>query len=186
MEELQYDNMRKMTIDVVKLSKAINLLTLLILVVAIAPFCFIWPHGGHALKSVFTSLTSIILLTVAVIVGLAVHELIHGITWACFSENGFRSISFGINPKQFMIYCHCSDPLKIKHYVIGALMPCFLLGVVPVIVAYIIGHAAMLIFGALFIVLALGDILIVWTIRHESPDCKVLDHPKEPGCYIID
>ena len=185
MEELQCDNMRKMTIDVVKLSKTMNLLALLILVVGIVPFCFIWPNGAHALKSVLTSFT-FILLTLAVIVGLAVHELIHGITWACVAEHGFRSISFGISPKQFMIYCHCSDPLKIKHYVVGALMPCFLLGVVPVIVAYFIGNAAMLIFGVLFIVLALGDILIVWTIRKENPNSKVLDHPKEPGCYIID
>ena len=186
MEELQYENMRKMTIDVVKLSKTMNLFALLILVVVIVPFCLIWPNGGHALKSVLTSFTSFILLTLAVIIGLAVHELIHGITWASVSENGFPSISFGINPKQFMIYCHCSDPLKIKHYVIGALMLCFLLGVIPVIVAYCIGNAALLLFGTIFIVLALGDILIVWTIRKENPNCKVLDHPKEPGCYIID
>ena len=185
MEELQSDNMRKMTIDIVKMSKTINLLSLLIFIAALVPCCFIWPNGGHALKSVFTSFT-IILLTVAVIIGLAVHELIHSITWACVSEHGFRSISFGINPKQFMIYCHCSEPLKIRHYVVGALMPCLLLGVIPVIVAYCIGNAALLLFGTIFIVLALGDILIVWTIRKENPNCKVLDHPKEPGCYIID
>lgn len=186
MEELQNENMRKMTIDIAKLAKTINLLTLLILVVVIALFCLIRPNGGHALMSVFKSFTNLMLLLVAQIIGLAVHELIHGITWACFAEHGFRSISFGVNPKQFMIYCHCSDPLKIRHYVIGALMPCFLLGVIPVIVSYFNGNAALLIFGVVFIVLALGDILIVWTIRKEKPNCKVLDHPKEPGCYIID
>ena len=186
MEELNNENKRKMTIDIAKLSKTIILLTLLIFIVAFGPFCLIWHDGGHALLSVFSSFTNLIILLVAQILGLAVHELIHGITWACFSKNGFRSISFGIFWKQFMPYCHCSDPLKIRYYIIGALMPCFLLGIMPVVVAYCISNASLLIFGALFIAAALGDILIVWTIRKENVDSMVIDHPSEPGCYIID
>ena len=61
-----------------------------------------------------------------------------------------------------------------------------MLGIMPVVVAYCISNASLLIFGALFIAAALGDILIVWTIRKENVDSMVIDHPSEPGCYIID
>ena len=186
MEEYKPENSRKMTIDLIQMSKTINLLTLMIFIVALVPYLFIWRGEGHGLSSVFTSFTNLLVFILATIIGFVVHELIHGITWACVAEHGFRNISFGIIWKPFMPYCHCSKPMKIRHYMIGALMPCIVLGVIPVIVAYIIGNPMLLLLGAGFIAVALGDILIVWLIRKEDRHCMVLDHPTEPGCYIID
>ena len=137
MEEQNIENKRKKTIDIEKLKNTIVWLTVLIFVVTLVPYLLLWPSRGFS--SLNTSVPTVVILSVLVILGFVVHELIHGVTWACFAEHGWRSISFGVFWKQLMPYCHCDDPLRLRHYVIGALMPCFIIGILPVIVAYIIG-----------------------------------------------
>lgn len=121
---------------------------------------------------------------VIVIVGLLVHELIHGIAWAIFAKNGFKSISFGANWRQMILYCHCSEPLKVRHYAIGALAPLVILGIIPAIVGIIILNPYWLLFGILFIASAIGDIMVAWKLRKENPENTILDHPTEPG-YLV-
>ena len=121
---------------------------------------------------------------VIVIVGLLVHELIHGIAWAIFAKNGFKSISFGALWKYLALYCHCSEPLKVRHYAIGALAPLVILGIIPAIVGIIILNPYWLLFGILFIASAIGDIMVAWKLRKENPENTILDHPSEPG-YLV-
>lgn len=82
------------------------------------------------------------------------------------------------------VYCHIDVPMIKRHYVIGALMPLLLLGIVPTIIAFCIGSLLWLMLGVVFIVSAAGDIMIVWAIRKEPADVLVYDHPSEAGCYI--
>ncbi len=118
------------------------------------------------------------------ILGIIVHELIHGIIWALFAKGGFKSIKFGILWKMLTPYCHCKEPLKVRHYIIGAIAPAIILGLVPSILAIINGHAGLLLFGMFFIMAAGGDLLIINLIRKEHLDDLVQDHPSEAGCYI--
>ena len=74
--------------------------------------------------------------------------------------------------------------MKKRAYVVGALMPLMLLGVLPFIVSLFSGSVALMFFGATMIGTAMGDVLIVWAIRKESPDTMVYDHPTEPGCVL--
>jgi hypothetical protein len=118
------------------------------------------------------------------ILGIIVHELIHGITWAQFAKSGFKSIRFGILWKMLTPYCHCKEPLKVRQYIIGAITPAIILGLIPSLLAIIIGHLGLLIFGMLFTMAAGGDFLIINLIRKENIDDLVQDHPSEAGCYI--
>jgi len=115
-----------------------------------------------------------------------VHELIHGLTWACFAKSGWKSISFGVMWKLLTPYCHCDEPMHIPGYMAGAMMPCFILGVIPAIVALFIGSLPMLAWGIFFIAAAAGDIWMTWLLTKENPKSFVLDHPSEAGFYIID
>lgn len=119
---------------------------------------------------------------VAFVVGIVVHELIHGLTWMLATHKGFSHLSFGVI--KMSPYCHIDVPMPKRQYVAGALMPLLLLGVLPFLVALAVGSHLWLLIGILFITAAAGDIMIVWAVRKESADTLVYDHPSEAGCYV--
>ena len=125
---------------------------------------------------------NMLILILAILLAIVVHELIHGITWMAVTHSSFKHLSFGL--LQGGVYCHIDVPMKKRAYVVGALMPLMLLGVLPFIVSLFSGSVALMFFGATMIGAAMGDVLIVWAIRKESPDTMVYDHPTEPGCVL--
>ncbi|QIH35635.1 DUF3267 domain-containing protein [Sphingobacterium sp. DR205] len=131
-----------------------------------------------------TSLSSALLGVLVVVIGVVVHELIHGITWSCYIKNGFRSIKFGVLMKMLTPYCHCKEPLRVKQYIIGALMPSIILGIIPIIYAWFSGNTNILLFAIFFTASAAGDFMIVQLIWREDMRSLVLDHPSEAGCFI--
>lgn len=118
------------------------------------------------------------------VLGIVVHELIHGITWVRFAKNGFKSIKFGILWKMLTPYCHCMEPLKVRQYRIGAITPAIFLCFIPSIITLIVGNLGLLIFGIFFTMAAAGDFLVIQMISKEKRDDLVEDHPSEAGCYI--
>ena len=127
-----------------------------------------------------------LLFVVAMAVGIVVHELIHGATWACFAPSRWKSISFGVIWKMLTPYCHCSEPLLVRHYRIGALMPLYVLGVLPALAGIAIGSLALALYGVLFVGAAAGDIMVAWRLRKEAPESKVQDHPTEAGYWVYE
>ncbi len=120
------------------------------------------------------------------IVGAVVHELIHGITWAVFAKNGWKSIKFGIKWKLLTPYCHCKEPLKKPEYFLGAIMPLVLMGILPGIYAIITGNAFVLLFAIFFSWAAGGDILGVWMLRKVKRNARVADDPNELGFRVVE
>lgn len=178
-------------IDLGKANIMVLLLTIPVLLIFGLPYYFIWIHGQDVTwsavwQSAFppgVSSKGLFLLLVTLI-GIVVHEGIHGITWALFASRGFRSIQFGVMWKMLTPYCHCNEPLKVREYIIGALMPALLLGFIPAILGLVSGHPGILMFGMFFLLAAGGDFMIVALIRKEHPDTLVQDHPSEAGCSI--
>jgi hypothetical protein len=121
---------------------------------------------------------------IVLILGAIIHELIHGLTWACYTKRGFRSIKFGVLWTMLTPYCHCKEPLRVRHYILGAVTPAIFLGLVPGIISIIIGNLGLLLFGIFFTMAAGGDFLIVNLLRKEKMDHLVQDHPSEAGCFI--
>lgn len=141
--------------------------------------------GGSLLKDV-NPLGAAVLVLVMLVAGIIAHELIHGITWACFAKRGFRSIRIGVMWGMLTPYCHCKEPLTIRHYRIGALTPLIILGILPLLLAYPLRSVPLLLWGILFVTSAVGDILIVWKLRKEPDSLLVQDHPEEAGCIIFE
>ena len=115
-------------------------------------------------------------------VGIVVHELIHGFTWMWVTHSSFSHLRFGL--LQGGVYCHIDVPMSKRGYVVGALMPLLLLGIIPFLLSFATHSLWLMLFGVIFIACAMGDVLIVWAIRHDSADTLVYDHPTEPGCVV--
>ena len=185
MEEYIEENYIKEEV-IINLSWA-NVFVLIVLVVALIifgiPYLLIWQET--VVNDIHASSYSLIFF-LALVFGIVLHELIHGIFWAAFTKEGFKSIKFGIMPasKFFSPYCHCKEPLKLNHYRLGAIMPLVILGIIPTIISICIGSLFIFGLGVFFISSACGDILIFKKTLKEKKDSLLFDHPSEAGYYI--
>ena len=188
MQELENYKKEKLTIDLVWANKFGILLLIPIGLIFGLPFYLIWKPQLD-IKQYLDSAPQeaglgFLLIFGILIIGIVLHELIHGITWAKFAKKGFKSIKFGVLWKMLTPYCHCKEALNVRQYIIGAITPAIIMGIIPTVIAIVIGNLGLLIFGMFFTMAAGGDFLIINLIRKESSSDLVQDHPSEAGCYI--
>ena len=95
---------RMVTIDIEKA----NIFALWIMVISgflfLVPFFLIWFEKNN-FRELFGSFGDWGITFLFAIVGIVVHELIHGLTWACYAKSGWKSISFGVMWKMLTPYC---------------------------------------------------------------------------------
>lgn len=163
---------------------AVNLIALLLIIPASAviliPYILIWDI--QSLQAGLRALDGYIVLLL--VGGILVHELLHGITWGFYAPNGSRAIKYGVQWKALSPYCHCADPLKVKHYAIGAAMPLIVLGLLPAIIGIVTGSGGVLAFGLFFTWAAGGDIIALYMLRNLDRDALVFDHPEKMGFLL--
>lgn len=185
MEKFDETKGRKVAINIVSANVFSIVLLIVSGVVFIVPFFLIWGEADLGSGSSMFGFTGLWLL-IAFFAGIVVHELLHGITWACYAKSGWKSISFGVMWKLLTPYCHCNEPMGVKAYLAGALMPLLVLGIIPAVVSLMIGSTVLLGWGILFIAAASGDIWMSWLLTKEDPESTILDHPTEAGFYVFD
>ena len=189
MQELENYRKEKLTIDLVWANVFGILILIPIGLLFGLPFYFIWKPQLD-IKQYLDSAGPLgaglgfLLIFEILILGIVLHELIHGIIWAKFAKEGFKSIKFGVLWEMLTPYCHCKEALNVRQYIIGAIAPAIILGIIPSIIAIMTGNLGLLIFGMLFTMAAGGDFLIINLIRKESSSDLVQDHPSEAGCFI--
>ena len=189
MQELENYKKEKLTIDLVWANVFGVLILIPIGLLFGLPFYFIWKPQLD-IKQYLDSTGPLgaglgfLLIFGILILGIVLHELIHGIIWAKFAKEGFKSIKFGVLWEMLTPYCHCKEALNVRQYIIGAIAPAIILGIIPAIIAIMTGNLGLLIFGMLFTMAAGGDFLIINLIRKESSSDLVQDHPSEAGCFI--
>ncbi len=116
---------------------------------------------------------------IALIVCIFVHEILHGIGWGIFCKDK-KSISFGMMWKQLTPYCSCAEPLTYTKYLIGSLLPFFILGIVMFMIALFTENTGCLYLSILNILSAGGDTtisLLLWNHRKDI----IVDHPTKVG-----
>ena len=182
-----------LTFDIIKLNLYSIVALIPIIIIYIVPYQLIWNQeiSTHAFMKIvednklfgYTFPYSLSIFFI-MILGIVMHELIHGITFSLFTKNGFKAIRFGVLWKKLTPYCHCKEPLPVKQYIIGGIMPAILLGFLPFIYALIFGNLFWLIFAIFFTIVAIGDFCIIFLLRKEDKNSMVLDHPSEVGFYI--
>lgn len=130
-----------------------------------------------------------LIIAVLFIVSIVIHELIHGISWAIFVKDHFKSIEFGFMKEYLTPYCTCKSPLKKYQYIFGAIMPTVILGIIPCIVSLFNGQSILLFFGFIMIISGGGDMTIILQIFLNKSDKKevlYLDHPYKCGTMIFE
>ena len=148
-------------------------------------YFIIWRNNLKAVElqpSVFQRGTFLL----AAVLGIVLHELIHGFSWAYFGKKSIETIKFGVYWKKLTPYAHCTEPMEVSAYRLGAMMPGLLLGVFPYLLGVIGGNVLIMFFGLLLTFIAGGDALILWLIRDVKPGQLVEDHPTRAGCYVIE
>jgi hypothetical protein len=75
-------------------------------------------------------------------IGIILHELIHGITWAKYTKDGFKSIFGTLEILDSLL--PLQEPLLVKHYIIGGYAS-YCLGAFPALLSFITGNVFLLI-----------------------------------------
>ncbi len=179
---------KELTMDTNKANVLAIGLSIPIIIVLITPFLLLNIESLEidVLKSQFkfwASPLGVIIVLLVMSGGIIIHEFIHGLTFAVFAKNGFKSIRFGIL-KPFTPYCHCNEPLLAWQYRTSTLMPAIVLGLIPSFVAMLSGSIGLMFFGIFFTMAAAGDFMIIYLLRKQPARCRVQDHPEKIGCYI--
>ena len=130
-----------------------------------------------------------IIILLNLIVSTIVHEGLHGLGYLPSVKNPSKEIEFGFIKEMLTPYCVCNALLRKHQYLIGLLMPFFVLGVCVSILGIVFGSLTLLISGSFQIMCAGGDLLVAYlTIWNRSKKKDVLyhDHPTQCGVVMFD
>ena len=174
------ENKRDLSISMARANVIVLFLSIPLIILQFT--IFLWLHGTEGLKLTGSSA----LLIVAVLLGIVIHELIHGISWVIFGRKPFSAIKFGFQWQTFTPYAHLKEPVEVNAYRIGALMPGFILGILTYLLSLVLGSGDLFWFSLLHTSAAGGDWLILWLIRNVKPGVQVEDHPTNAGCYVLE
>ena len=185
-EKLEAEGYRKteLTISITVASLITILAGIPLLILSIMLFHRINGIWGFSLGTGNTASFLILMLVLTV-----VHELLHGAAWSLFCENGWKDIEFGFIVKSLTPYCTCASPLPKWSYIMGAMTPLFVLGVVPYMIGLFSGNLYVLFMAVVMILGAGGDIMLVIRLlrfRSESSEVLVYDHPTEAGSVVFE
>ncbi|MBO6017410.1 MAG: DUF3267 domain-containing protein [Oscillospiraceae bacterium] len=158
-------------------------------VAAVGVILFFLKNGVQSVGSFSRNIGGLLLFLVALAALVVAHELIHGLTWSLYTEHRFGDIEFGFMKEQFAPYCTCLVPLTKKQYILGALMPFILLGLLPMAAGILAGSWPVLFMGIIMTASAAGDIMIVRSIlkyRSTAETVVYMDHPTQAGGVIFE
>jgi hypothetical protein len=147
---------------------------------------YLWLWGVESFLDGFMRLTDWSIIIPVLILGVPLHELIHGITWALAGRMKLGEIRFGFQLRTLTPYAHCRIPVRASVYRIGGATPLLLMGILPYLIGLCFGNGLLAAFGLIFILAAGGDVVILWLIRRVNGTALVEDHPSRAGCYVYE
>lgn len=174
---------RDLSVSYTKATILGTLFPLPFIVLFVLLYVLLW--GTGPVKAVLNGYWAAPIFFGLIVAGSIVHELIHGFTFSIAGKKPFSVIRFGFHWQTLSPYANCTVPLDARAYKLGGCMPFLLEGILPSFLAVLTGSAWLLLFGAIFILGAGGDLLIMWTVRNIEPDVLVLDHPTRVGCSVL-
>ena len=167
-----------------------------VVLVVVMPFNLIWStdfqeffyttglfsRGGGFFVGDNASLQRLATYAIVFVIGVVIHELIHGVFYARYMKNGFKSVKIGF--KFPFAYAESKEVMRTNQFIIGLVMPMIILGVIPSIIATIIGNPFLMLFGYVFIVAGSGDTLILFRIFRNRKNTWVENLPSINKWYV--
>jgi hypothetical protein len=158
----------------------------IMVLVTTGPFCliayilFLAIHAGS-----YKTTKLDLLFLIAAFIGIVIHELIHGITFAAFCKKKWRAVGFGVDWSTLTPYCSCNEGLTVNKYRLAGAMPTIVLGILPYVIGLVLGNYWFAMFGLFLILGGGGDAFILWMTRKEKNSIMV-DHPYLIGCVAFE
>ncbi|MGH3716175.1 MAG: DUF3267 domain-containing protein [Micromonosporaceae bacterium] len=158
---------------------------------AIAAYLMIWGLApiGSALTWASRSVTHALIASASSLalfaLGTVTHELIHALVFCAVARNGVRAVRFGFEVLGFVFYTHLLQAVHARGYRFAIAMPGLLLRALPCVLGLATGNLPTMLFGALFLAAAGGDLVILWLLRGVPSTAMVEDHPSRVGCYVL-
>jgi len=141
-----------------------------------------WLHDGHLPGfSLGWAMLTLWLLGVSI----PVHEWIHAAAWVASSSARWEDLCFGFAADGAAAYTHCSKPMTMRQYRMGAVAPGLLLGVVPGLLGLWLGSYSMAMYAVVMTASAAGDLYLLWYTAPIRAEQLVLDHPQEMGLILV-
>ena len=119
------------------------------------------------------------------VAGIIVHELLHGVGWQLAKETEDVSVEYGIKWVMLTPYAHLTGPIHLRAYRIGTWLPGAVLGLAPLALGLVLGRGGLFTFGLAFTWAAVGDFMVLWSLRDLPPDVRVEDHPDRAGARVL-
>ena len=162
-----------------KLPRWVIWLSLILTIVSLIPHVLV-----YGIDHLFNNMFGLGLFPL-VLLGIVLHELAHAVGWKFASGLPWSDFTFGIMWRAAAPYCHAKKPMLVRPYQIGAVLPLILTGILPLIIALILGDATLSLASAFLISAAVGDIYVLRSVQDMPVDALVLDHPSQAGCIIL-
>lgn len=131
-----------------------------------------------------TSPSVFLLFGALLVIGVVVHEAIHGLGFA-WGGADWSAIEFGFSWTGLAPYAHCTTPLRCGAYRWAIALPGVVLGVIPLAVGLAVGHGGTTVFAFIMLASASGDALLLWTLRAVPRASWVQDHPSKMGALVL-
>jgi hypothetical protein len=171
---------RDVSIPITELTRPGLILGAALALLTLGPFWLLHGFNGWLHISSLAGLA----VAAALLILLVVHELLHALAWMIAGGFRWEQISFGIDRATLSPYTHIAAPMTARAYRIGAVTPGLLTGVLPTLAAWVFGSGPLSLIGALMSVGAVGDLIVLWVIRHVPGDTLVIDHATNAGCWV--
>ena len=170
----------------ISVSRAYLLMMRFLVPVLVVLVVFAWGlRGTEFMMEIISVLQKPWSFIVLMIPGVFLHELIHGFTWSLFGGKPISALHFGFKWKSLTPYAHMREPIPLRAYRWGAIMPAILLGFIPYGTGLLIGSPFWTLYGWLFILAASGDFVIFWLLRNDEGAVLVQDHPSRVGRVVF-
>ena len=119
-----------------------------------------------------------------VLIGLFLNEFFYRLTLAIFCKFPMSTFWYGFNLGQLM---KCGDrdiPAGVDYYRLSLFLPHLIVGVFPLILGIATNHPTIFIFGFLFTIASVGDLVLLWEMRHLNAKNEVSELPSREGIVV--
>ncbi|PAF23168.1 hypothetical protein CHH49_01005 [Terribacillus saccharophilus] len=169
---------REVLFDMRKLQKQATYLTFGLMLTA--SFIYFIIHGFEF----YISLPMIAVTFLLMLIGIVLHELLHGIGFIVFGRVRYSQVKYGFSWKDGAAYAHCMEPIKVSAYRVSLLLPVIVTGLLPLLISYIVGNGVLLAVSVILTAGGIGDWLIFRSLRKYKASQFVKDHPTKVGYFI--
>ena len=119
------------------------------------------------------------------VVGMLAHEGVHALGGILFGKLSPKQVKFGFDLRGMNLYTHFESPMPMKGFLLTAILPCAITGLVPV--AIVTAFGGLIPLGATCLLFAgcAGDIVTFVSALKQDKNALVSDHPTALAYYLV-